>query len=414
MALTLYQQIAENIKKSENILIVFPKLFHTDHVAASLALVRSLEKIHKTVTVAAAGFVLPQKLSFLSGSEKIQNTVESLRKLLIQLNVSKTKVSDFSYEVKDQMLNIYITPENGNYTEKDVSIKRSGANYDLVFVIGAHELESLGELYEKNRAFFFEAPIVNIDHSPKNENFGQVNLIEQTATSCSEVIYSLLMSLNPKLLDEEVATALLAGITSATQAFRSSKLTPRALEIASDLVEKHAKRKQVIEQLYYNRKFATLKLWGTLLTRLRHDLNNRLIWTNATKSDFENTKTNESDIPDIFEELISNVSGAEIAMIFYEKALGVGIYVCSFGKRDLLESLKHFSPVGSPDSVHIDVEKQNITEVEQKFTRNIADILKMQDNVKKAPLTSAESRPAQTTQRTEQPRNLPDQSSAKK
>ena len=115
MALTIQQQIAENIKKSEKILIVFPKFSSGDHIGSAIGLALALQKLHKNVTVASDGFVVTSKYKFLPQIDQILGTLSNPKKLVIQLDVSKTKVSDFRYDMKDDTLNIYVTPEEGTF-----------------------------------------------------------------------------------------------------------------------------------------------------------------------------------------------------------------------------------------------------------------------------------------------------------
>ena len=375
MALTIQQQIAENIKKSEKILIVFPKFSSGDHIGSAIGLALALQKLHKNVTVASDGFVVTSKYKFLPQIDQILGTLSNPKKLVIQLDVSKTKVSDFRYDMKDDTLNIYVTPEEGTFQQEDVTVSAVSKSFDTIFVLGATNLDALGEIYESNRDFFFDTPLINIDNSSHNENFGQMNLVDVTATSTAEVLFELLKTLNIKLIDEEVGTALLTGIISATKAFRSAKVTPKTLQIAGTLVENKARREEIVSNLYYNRVLSTLRIWGLMLSQLKHDLNKRMIWTVIREQDFEQTKTSPEKLPDIFEELISNIPGTQISFIVYEETGVPKAYVYSFLEQDLLQLMEKFHPEGTSQLARLEFKGKKSAEAEQELIQTVKEIL---------------------------------------
>jgi len=122
--------------------------------------------------------------------------------------------------------------------------------YDLIFVLDTEDLESLGELYNRNADFFYHTPLINIDHHPHNMRFGQVNFIEVTATSTAEMLYHFFKSWSPENFDGDVATCLLSGMIGKTNCFKSPSITPKALIAASELIGLGARREQVITCLY--------------------------------------------------------------------------------------------------------------------------------------------------------------------
>lgn len=137
-------------------------------------------------------------------------------------------------------------PEGGNFKDSDVSTGSEGYKYDLVITLGAANLESLGKVFTNHRDFFFQTPIINVDRSLLNENFGQLNIVESSLTSLAELSYRLLKN----NLDKDIMTALLAGMITATNSFQSPQTTPETLELASQLIIKGADRVAIIEELY--------------------------------------------------------------------------------------------------------------------------------------------------------------------
>ena len=87
------QQIFEQIKKAEDILITFGKIRNGDAVASALGLYLFLKKLNKNVEVIAEEFQNNEVLSFLPGFNDVKTKIEDLRKFTITLDTSNAKVS---------------------------------------------------------------------------------------------------------------------------------------------------------------------------------------------------------------------------------------------------------------------------------------------------------------------------------
>lgn len=317
--LEIEQQITTLLQHHHNILICLPAKPSTDAIASGLGLYHVLQKLGKTTRVVASQFALPQTHRFLPKSDEIKHELTALRKFIITLNTSETKVADLQYDVKDNQVNIYVSPKNGYFSARDISTSSSSYEYDLIIVIDSRDLDSLGKIFEDNAEFFYHTPIVNIDHHPGNEQFGQVNLVTITATSVSEIVFELIQHLDSgHLLDEYIATNLLTGIISKTKSFKTTSVTPRSLAIASHLISSGARREDIVKNLYQTKSIQTLQLWGKILGQLQSDPTHHLVWSTVHESDFLQTNTTSADLAAIIDELIISTPEAENVYIVYE------------------------------------------------------------------------------------------------
>jgi len=366
MGLAIFEQIKEIVGKSDTILVTTCKKYNTDSIAASLALAMFLEKIGKRVKVVCAGYNMLPAHNFLPKSQEILSDLTSLRKFVISLDVKKTKVEQLSYDIKDDKLDIYITPKNGFFEERDISTSSGSFAYDLIFTLSTSDLDSLGEIYESNREFFYQKPVINIDHNPENEYYGQVNHVDLTATSTSEIVFELLKKFREELIDEQIATNLLTGIISKTKSFQSPQVTPRTLSIASHLIASGARREEIVKNLYRTKSICTLKLWGRALARLRTDANNKVVWTILNKEDFAKSGACDADLRGVIDELIINTPEAKIVLILYEKGDN-NVYgiVSTEEKIDALSVLQEFNPKGSKDFTEFTLKNKTLEQAEK-------------------------------------------------
>ncbi|MBU2235825.1 hypothetical protein KKA01_02060, partial [Patescibacteria group bacterium] len=267
--------------------------------------------------------------------------------------------------------------KNGTFREKDVSFSSSDYEYDLIFVLDAPDLDALGKLYEDNMEFFYHTPIVDIDHNPANENFGQINLVDLTATSSSEIIFEMIKDWKENILDEYIATSLLAGIISKTKSFQTTSVTPRSLAIASHLISSGARREEIIRHLYQTKSVETLKLWGRALARLKQDKQNRIVWSVLNEADFEKSgSSSEEDVLSVIDELIIDAPEAETIIVFFEQAKGNFKAIVSTPPTiDAMKVLKEYNPVGTKDFTRITIKTPDLINAEQKVLNTVRTVL---------------------------------------
>jgi len=350
--LTQEQQIFEQIKKAQNILITFKKTWSGDEVASALALFLFLKKMDKNVEIAAEQFSQDQLYSFLPAYKEINNSLDNLRKFIISLDITNTKVSQIKYQQEENKLNFIISPQDGFFTADDIEAHSGGFKYDLIIIVSSPDLESLGKIYDNDTEFFYQVPLINIDHKSNNEEFGQINFIELTAVATSEILFSLFESFSRELIDENIATCLLAGIIAETRSFKTPNITPHALLTASQLISMGARREEIVNQLYRSRSLNVLKLWGRVLARLSSTLDNKLVWSTLNSANFSKTNSSEKDLADVIDELIISIPQAKVIVIIYE-ANGTDapaqtkIIIHATKNIDSLALAKEFNPTGA-------------------------------------------------------------------
>jgi phosphoesterase RecJ-like protein len=369
--LTQEQEIFEQIKKTKNILVTFRKTWNGDAVASAIALYLVLKKMGKNAEVVAEKSDSAGHFSFLPAAGEVNNNLDNLRKFIISLDISNAKVGQIKYKIEDNFLNFIIAPKAGFFSPDDVSTKSGEFKYDLVFVIDTPDLESLGSIYENDTEFFYNVPVINIDHHANNEGFGQVNHVELTAIATAEILFNLVAEYSRDLIDEDVATCLLTGIISKTRSFKTQNITPQALSISSQLVAMGARRELIVNQLYRSRPLNVLKLWGRVLARLTSDLDNKLVWSVLTEMDFEKTGTTDKNIEEVIDELMVNIPQARIILLLYETAgQKTKAIVYSTKALNSLDLAKPFNPAGTKQAARLEIAKP-IQEAESELIAHI-------------------------------------------
>lgn len=319
MALNEYQQILQEINRAKQILIVLPRHFDYDLVCAAAAFYRWLKQQQKLTDLVGADFLPPENLNFIEELKEIKNELTNLRKLVIKLNLAKKEVENFTYDLDEKELKIFVTPKNKEFETADVSAAPSAFLYDLIITIGASDLAALGPLFTRTPDFFFQTPIINFDFSPANERFGAINLIDLAAGSLSEIIFKFLRALDSAPLDAQLASYLFGGIISKTESFKSGKITPEILHLSSELLSLGADQEKITRHLFASRPLSALKLWGKIFTQLQQDKNLKLVWSTLSYDDFVKSGATLADLKSAVEELKSNLARNNLIVIIYER-----------------------------------------------------------------------------------------------
>lgn len=313
---TEIQQAIDRITKATTILVTGKRTYSGDSLGSAVALAHALRAAGKTVTLALDGFTPSRTYEYLP-LETIVPALTAKRRFIISLQAPAAQVAEAGYETHGDHLDFFVVPQGeAQFSAEQVRTQMQAASFDLIIVTGTSRLESLGALYENNTELFFKTPTINIDHRPHNEEFGQINCVVITALATSEIVFEILQAIDPALIDETVATALLTGLIAQSNSFKVGSLTPNSLRIASLLVEHGGARETIVRHLYQNRKLNTLKLWGRVLAKLKSADNDKLLWSVLNAVDFDKTGAAPEHISDVVDELVTSVPQAEVVILF--------------------------------------------------------------------------------------------------
>jgi phosphoesterase RecJ-like protein len=161
-------------------------------------------------------------------------------------------------------------------------------------------------------------PVLNIDHHPTNTRFGEINLVDVTASATAEVIFDLIAAARMPLT-AEIATALLAGIVTDTIGFSTENVTATVLQKAAHLVERGGRLRDVYEQLLTQRTLAAARYWAAGLARLQGE--DGIVWTRLTLADRADSGYTDSDDADLVN-FLGTIDTAAIALLFIEQTGG--------------------------------------------------------------------------------------------
>jgi phosphoesterase RecJ-like protein len=376
------QQIINQIKKANKILITGYISWNEEVLLSSLSMKLILEKIGKKCDIVLENdddknYLKPplEIFSIFKGFDKIKKSLDNLSDFIISLNLENSQIEKVKYKISEKNLNFYITPSNGYFSQSDVKTKNSPFKYDLIIVLGTPDLDSLGQIYEKATDFFFKTPIINIDNHAANEEFGQVNLIDLNKTSISEIIFDIFNNTDQNYFNSDVFDCLLAGIIYKTKNFKTP-VTPQTLSATYNLITLGADKEKIMKQFYRSRDLNVFKLWGRALNNLaRLKDKNNLIWTTLSENDFKETETKEGHLSNLIDEIIINIPGIDALIVFYKIKDESNVVIYSQRNINLNKLFENYKPNGNNNFIQIKT-KERIQEIKGSVIKRLKEELK--------------------------------------
>lgn len=235
------EKIKQALETGSGIFVLLSANPSFDATAAALALFLSLRETGKSVFI---GSPTKMRVEFTSlvGIDRISDKIGN-RNLIIAFDYREDAIEKVSYNVEDAKFNLVIEPKAGHppLDSKGVTFSYEGIEARLLFVVGARNLEELGDLYEKNRQAVNQATIVNIDTQAANTKFGQINIVGQGAAAISELTFRLVKKLNLPV-NVDIAGNLMKGIEAQTQSLQAPFVAPDTFEAVAQLMRAGARR----------------------------------------------------------------------------------------------------------------------------------------------------------------------------
>ncbi len=343
-------EIQNLLSGSQRILITAKENAGFDEVGSALAWLHWLKSKRKERVDVALQLTNKNRFKFLPWFDQIREGVQAADYFVIQINVSKTKAQELSYDTQNDMLEIRIKPQAGNFSPRDVSFAQSSFAYDAIISLGAAELSALGPIFENNRELFFNTSIINIDRQSRNVRFGAVNAIYLTATSLAEISYACF----GKQISREIATNLYTGLVFATNSFQSPHTTPDTLHLASELIVAGAAREDIVNHLYRTKDMDKLKVWGRILSKLML-VDKRIVYSDLTRDDIAGK---DVDLIGLIDDLVLLSPEAHIVLFFFEATPSeTDVYAYARENYDLLLLLNRYGTGGSPKQMRFSVKK---------------------------------------------------------
>lgn len=255
--------ILEEIKKAQTIVVLTHESPDGDAVSSSLSVKHAISQLGKEVDVVIPEF--SKDFKFLPGSEKI-------------LQQGKSE------------------------------------NYDLAISVDCTDLKRLVGAKE-----YFETAktTIEIDHHSVNAMFADYNYVDPVAPSCCQVLIAMFEYYGVEIT-KDIATCILTGIVTDTGGFQWGGVTPETFEFAAELLRKGAKLKEICRIALRKKSKVHCELEKLIYNRMEYYEDGKIVLAYLTLEDY-NTLNMEIGDDEGLAEMLRDIDGVEVSVLLKEK-----------------------------------------------------------------------------------------------
>ncbi|EAT15978.1 DHH family phosphoesterase [Desulfuromonas acetoxidans] len=192
-----------------------------------------------------------------------------------------------------------------------VSEIAASEHFDVIVILDAGELRR-ARLDARNLC----TTLINIDHHPFSEDFGDIYLVDDKCSATAAMLYRVLMACD-YTISTEVALCIYTGILSDTGSFRYSSADPEAFAVAGEMVALGVDPWMVAGGLYESQEVERLQLLGMSLNTLRVSDCRQYAAMTVTQQMLDELGIGP-DMADSFVNYPRSIHGVEVALFFRE------------------------------------------------------------------------------------------------
>lgn len=218
----------------------------------------------------------------------------------------------------------------------------------------------------------FKDKVLCIDHHPTRSTPWRDNILDEEAPATAAIVYELLRHRLFRL-DPRTAEALYVGLATDTGFFRFNSTTPRAHEIAAELLRAGADPARCYQQVYERNSEEFTRLLGRALAGVRLDADGRVASVFLTGAMIAECRAEDVDPSEITTSLLA-MDGVRVALLFRELQGGrVKVSLRSKGEIDVHRLASEFGGGGHRNASGI-VAEGRLEEVADRVIRRAAEL----------------------------------------
>lgn len=235
---------------------------------------------------------------------------------------------------------------------------------EVIIVLDTNHPGRLGSMEQAVRAS--RALKVCIDHHLNPDPFADHAIIDEEATSTGEIVYRLLLHLQPPPLPPLVASALYCAIMTDTGSFRYPRVNGETHRIVADLITWGADPVAIYGEVFERWSHGRIHLLGETLMSLKTEYGGLLAHVTITKEMLRRTSTMEEDTEN-FTTYPMSVEGVTVGLLFLEIDNGVKVSFRSKGEIAINRLAQMFGGNGHTNAAGARIEGGKIDDLRRKI-----------------------------------------------
>ena len=224
--------------------------------------------------------------------------------------------------------------------------KDSLKNIDLLMVFDIGDPSRLSQLGKDISKLNITS--ICLDHHPSENHFFDLEVVDKDAPATVCLVYELIQSLSPELMDIKIAEALYTGILTDTGSFRFENTTISAMEMAIEMIRYGVKPSVIYQNVYENNRPEKIRLLGMVLQEVNYEEGGKLAWFQITQEHIKSAGATLEEV-DGFTDFVRTAKGVEVAVMFLEvNKTRVRMNFRSKGEVIINQTAKKFGGGGHP------------------------------------------------------------------
>lgn len=209
----------------------------------------------------------------------------------------------------------------------EIKKENGDATYDLAISLDCTDLKRLG----MGKEYFATAKkTIQIDHHSINSMFADLNYVDPVSPACCQILIAMFEYFEIEIT-KELGTCILTGIITDTGGFQWGELTPETFEFAAELVRKGVNIEHICQELR-NKTRAHIELTKLVYDRMEFLEDGKIVVSYITLEDEEKNDVELGDKEGLIE-MCRDVEGVEVAILLKEKENANG-FKCSLRSKD--------------------------------------------------------------------------------
>ena len=313
--------ILEEIKKAETIVIMAHETPDGDAIGSCLAMNVALKKLGKNADVIIKE--VPKIFDFLPGREEIKS--------------------------------------NSDIEKYDLAISLDCADFKRL--VG-------NEYFEKAKQ------TIVIDHHSSNKMYGDINFVNPVAPACCQILIGMFQYFNIDI-DKELGTCILTGIITDTGGFKYSGVTPETFEFTADLLQKGVKVSDIYKRVLQTKTKANFELMRKAIDKMEFLEDGKVTFTYITNKELEEVNAGVGDHEGLVE-IGRDVEGVEVSVFIRQKDNEEDVYKVSMRSNDYVnvsDVCIMFGGGGHEKAAGATIQG-NIEQVKQKIMNELKKVLR--------------------------------------
>ncbi len=247
--------------------------------------------------------------------------------------------------------------------------------YDALIILECSDVTRTG-VPDLERHF-----IINIDHHPNTQPYGDMNWVDDRAAAVAEMVYLIMREIGVRITPE-IATNLYVAIMTDTGSFQFSNTSARTFEIARELVAAGADPSRIAQSVYMSHSPSKLLLLSKILDTLEIHPSRKIAWVALTQDMLRETGGSVAETEGVVNYPLS-MEGVVVVAFFKEE--GENKYRVSLRSKDHYNVSRAAEAFGGGGHINAaglwaegsldDVKKQVIGRVERLLAETPPDVL---------------------------------------